>query len=380
MRHRRKRKPHYKPVGTPPGTISPAPDARPSVIRVMAYGPTDFREETVDDVACLKDYLGKWPVLWIDVDGLGNAAVIEGIGALLKLHPLALEDVAHTQQRAKVDEFDNHLFIVARMLSSLGHGETEQLGIFLGQGFVVTFQEGAPGDNFGHIRDRLRKGVGRLRHLGPDALMYALLDALVDAYFPVLETWGERLEEIEDQIIASPRRSSVSQLYEAKRELLAMRRAVWPLREALNSLVRDETPLITPETRLFLRDCYDHAVRIIDLVETYRELASDLMDLYLSSISQRMNEIMKVLTIIATLFMPLTFISSIYGMNFDPDYSKWNMPELRWYLGYPFALLLMAIVGLAFLWYFRSKGWLRADDSSLQPPGATERDQRDRSS
>lgn len=210
--------------------------------------------------------------------------------------------------------------------------------------------------------------------------MYALLDALVDAYFPVLETWGERLEEIEDQIIASPRRSSVSQLYEAKRELLAMRRAVWPLREALNSLVRDETPLITPETRLFLRDCYDHAVRIIDLVETYRELASDLMDLYLSSISQRMNEIMKVLTIIATLFMPLTFISSIYGMNFDPDYSKWNMPELRWYLGYPFALLLMAIVGLAFLWYFRSKGWLRADDSRLQPPGGTERDQRDRSS
>ncbi len=369
---RRKRKHTHKPAGTPPGVILPAPDAPAPVIRVMAYGPEQFTEEAVTHLSQIQNILKQHPVLWLDVDGLGDAETIRRIGEIFHLHPLALEDATHTHQRAKVDRYDEHVFIVARMLCRGNGGQdtpdTEQLSIFLGRGFVITFQEGVPGDKFGPIRDRIRKTGGRFRQLGADYLAYALLDALVDAYFPVLESLGDRLDALEDQILAHPGRRTVSALYEAKRELLTVRRALWPLREAMNQLVRDEGPLITPDTRLHLRDCYDHVVRLIEFVETSRELAADLVDLYLSSVSQRTNDIMRVLTIIATIFIPLTYISSIYGMNFDTRRSRWNMPELEWAYGYPFVMGVMALVAVAMIAYFWRKGWLTGAGTEADPP------------
>ena len=223
---------------------------------------------------------------------------------------------------------------------------------------MITFQEGLPGDAFEPARDRIRKGSAQLRRLGADYLAYTLLDSVIDGYFPLLEELGERLESLEDEILARPQRSAIERLHDLKREMLILRRAVWPLREATNSLVRDANRFIGDEARVHLRDCYDHAVRIIDFVETDRELCTDLMDLYLSSINQRMTEVMKVLTIIATLFIPLTFIAGLYGMNFDTSRSPWNMPELRWYFGYPFALCLMAATAGLFAFYFWWKGWI----------------------
>jgi magnesium transporter len=212
------------------------------------------------------------------------------------------------------------------------------------------------------VRERLRKGTSHIRHAGPDYLAYSLIDAVIDGYFPVLETLGEHLESLEDDILAHPTPQSASHIHQSRRDLMALRRAIWPLREAMNMLIREPSPLVGDEARLYLRDCYDHTVRILDFVETYRELGANLMELYLSSMSQRMTEVMKVLTIIATIFIPLTFVAGIYGMNFNPDRSPFNMPELEWYFGYPFALALMAAIALVMLYYFRRKGWLGSAD------------------
>jgi magnesium transporter len=241
---------------------------------------------------------------------------------------------------------------------------TEQLSLFLGQGFVVTFQERV-GDCFDPVRARLRKG-GPIRTRGPDYLTYALIDALVDSWFPVLEQHGERLEDLEDEILVHPARRTIARIHELRRDLMALRRAVWPLRDALGALCRDPTPLIAGETRTYLRDCYDHAVQIIDLLESGRELSADLTDAYLSNINNRMNEIMKVLAVIATIFLPLSFIASVYGMNFHTDKSPWNMPELAWRFGYPFALGLMVLTVIGMLFFFWRRGWLRSEMSSEQ--------------
>jgi magnesium transporter len=236
--------------------------------------------------------------------------------------------------------------------------ETEQLSLFLGKNFVLTFQEGMPGDCLEVIRERIRKKGGRIHDAGLDYLAYALLDAVVDAYFPILEQYGERLEEVEDEIGGKPASSTIARIHAIKRNLLTLRRVVWPQRETFNTLLREETPHISAETRLYFRDCYDHVTQIIDLVETYRELGADLTDIYLSTVSNRTNEIMRVLTVISTIFIPLTFICSIYGMNFNPETSPWNMPELNWYWGYPLALLLMLSVAVGQLLFFRRRGWL----------------------
>lgn len=345
--------------GTLPGMLNPAPGSPRPVVRVMAYGPDGCIEEQIGDIERISELRGKWPVLWVDVEGLGDAQLIARLGEMFKLHELALEDAVNLHQRAKVELYEGHVFIVARMISRKERLETEQVSFFLGEGFLISFQEGTPGDAFGPVRERVRKGAGLVRKLGADYLAYSLLDAVIDDYFPLLEDLGERLEALEDEILLYPRPEAVGRLHEIKRELLTLRRAVWPLREATNSLVRDVSHFIGEETRVHLRDCYDHAVRIIDFVETDRELASDLMDLYLSSINQRLTEVMKVLTIIATVFIPLTFISSIYGMNFDTKRSPWNMPELEWYYGYPFALGLMAATAGTMVVYFWWKGWIR---------------------
>jgi magnesium transporter len=294
-------------------------------------------------------------VVWVDVAGLGDATVIEAIGNLFGLHRLALEDVVNVHQRAKVEPYDTNLFFVARMPDARTENPSEQISFFLGDRWVITFQERA-GDDFGSVRARLRRG-GRLRGMGSDYLLYALIDSCVDAWFPVIETFGERLEHLEDGILERSRRDTIDQIYGIRRELLELRRSVWPLRDALGALYRDPTVLISTDTRVYLRDCYDHAVQIIDLVENNREIAANLTDLYLSAASNRMNEVMKILTIISTIFLPLSFIAGVYGMNFDTG-KPLNMPELKWWFGYPFALGLMAATALGLLVFFRRKGWM----------------------
>lgn len=324
---------------------------------MIAYGPDSLIEKAILDPHAIQEHVDRWPVLWINVDALGDAATIQALGNVFGLHRLALEDVVNVYQRAKVEQFEHYSFIVARMVEIHESLQTEQLSLFLGRNFVLTFQE-RPGDCFDLVRERIRKAGGRIRHSGPDYLAYALLDAFIDEYFPVMEKVGERLEDLEEEVIARPSSQIVSQIHQVKRELLTLRRAIWPLREAINSLFREPAPLIKEETKIYLRDCYDHTIQIIDLLENYRDVASSLMEVYLSSVSNRLNEIIKFLTIFTTIFSPLTFIAGVYGMNFHTDKSAWNMPELTWRLGYPITLGTMLIVAIAMLFYFRRRGWL----------------------
>jgi magnesium transporter len=293
----------------------------------------------------------------VNVTGLANAEALQEVADLFGLHPLALEDVANTHQRAKVEPYEEEVFVVARMATERPP-DTEQLSLFFGRGFVLTFQERA-GDCFDGVRDRIRRSNRRIRQRGADYLAYALLDSIVDSYFPVLDRMGDELESLEDEVLASPDQDTMTRIYRAKRTLIGLRKAIGPHREALNALIREPTELIADETQLFLRDCYDHAIRIIDVVEAYRELSADLINTYLSAVSNRMNEIMKVLTIIASIFIPLSFIAGLYGMNFDPGASPWNMPELGWRYGYPFALFVMGAVAAVFLIFMWRKGWFR---------------------
>lgn len=357
------------PPGAPPGTVAVDPEAPRPIIRLMGYGPEAVTEREVRDLEDVRGFVGSHPVTWVNVDGLGDAATISRLGEIFGLHRLSLEDVVNVHQRAKVEQYPNYLFIVARMAQSGEKIDTEQLSVFLGTNFVLTFQE-QYGDCFDPVRDRIRKGGGRIRGSGPDYLAYALLDAFIDNYFPVLEHLGERLEALEDEVIARPDRQTIAQIHQSKRDLLTLRRALWPMREAISSLFRDASSLIREETRIYLRDSYDHTVQLIDLIETYRELTGGLTDIYLSSLSNRLNEVMKLLTVFSATFIPLTFIAGIYGMNFDTDQSPWNMPELGWRWGYPFALMLMAVVAAVMLIFFRRKGWLGAsgDEQEKGPP------------
>lgn len=371
--HRRKHKSRWirrqTPPGASPGTVAPAPDAQKSHLTVLSYGPEACDELCPVDIAVLRGLRGKRPVLWVHCQGLGDAALLQSLGDLFGVHRLALEDVVNTHQRPKVEQYGDALFVVARVPQLTADGtDTEQISLFLGPDFVLSFEEGPP-DVFGTVRERIRTHRGRIRGEGPDYLAYALLDSAVDSFFPVLETMGERLEELEDLVIDRPGPATVKRLSAARHDLLILRRAVWPQREALGTLYRDPTDLIRPDTRVYLRDCYDHTVQVLDLLETYREIGSGLMDVYLSSMSNRMNQIMKVLTIIATIFIPLSFIASLYGMNFDTE-SPFNMPELTWRFGYPFSLGLMGVTALGLLAYFWRHGWLtdRPSDRGPEPP------------
>ncbi|HPG00858.1 MAG TPA: magnesium/cobalt transporter CorA [Kiritimatiellia bacterium] len=348
---------HRPPPGSAPGTLITDPNAAQPRMEVIAYGPDNFVRQSIKDVDEVKAFRDKWPVTWVNVDGVGDARTIERLGAMFHLHPLALEDVVNVHQRAKLESYRDQHFIVIRMMSLNEHVETEQVSMFLAEGVVLTFQE-KPGDCFDPVRERIRSGVQRMRTSGADYLAYALLDAVVDACYPLLEAFGERLDTLQDEVLELGSRRTILKVHDAKRDLRVLRRAVWPMRELFNSLYRDPLPYISDETRVYFRDCYDHTIQVMDLVETYREISSDLTDVYLSSVSNRMNEIMKVLTVISTVFMPLTFVAGIYGMNFDTSRSPWNMPELKWYLGYPFALGLMVLCVLAMLLFFRRRGWI----------------------
>lgn len=354
LRGRRRR--HTSP-GAPPGTLIAVPEAAPPVVTAIGYGPDTIEEVRVESAAALQALKDKFDVLWVNVDGLGDVQVVDWVGDTFGLHRLALEDVLHLAQRPKVEDYDNHLFIIVRMPDVARTFETEQMAIFLGQGFVITFQEQA-GDHFDPVRNRLRTNRGRIRGLGADYLAYALIDAAVDAYFPVLEQYGEEVERLEQQVLVRSGRAMVREIHAAKRDLLMLRRAVWPHRDMLSALIREQSDFVSDQTRIYLRDCYDHAIQLVEITETYRELASDLVDIYLSSQSHHMNEVVKVLTIIATIFIPLSFITGVYGMNFDYEASSWNMPELRWRFGYPFALGLMLAVAGGLIGYFWHRGWL----------------------
>ncbi len=346
--------------GLAPGTLTVDPAAPKPVIKIFGFGPeTDadkVDEKVVEDPEEIRGVMDKWPIVWVDVVGLGDLETIRRLGEIFNLHRLALEDVINVNQRPKAEEYDDHLFMVARsMLRDTALG-SEQISIFFGKGFVLTFQERI-GDSFEGVRERLRKGKGRLR-VAADHLVYALLDSIVDYNFPLLESYGERLEKLELETLEKPDISTLTEIHDVKRDLLMLRKAVWPLRELVNSLVRDYEDHFPGETQLFLRDCYDHVVEVMDLIESYREIASGLVDLYLSNISNRMNDVMKVLTLIATIFIPLGFIAGLYGMNFDHSVSPWNMPELFLPFGYPMALGMMTTVAAGMVYYFWKKGWI----------------------
>lgn len=350
-RHRRR-----TPPGAIPGSIAVHADAQPSRIDLIAYDAKRLEalESAVpEEIPVLLD---AWPVVWINVTGLGSPDIIEALGRTLGLHSLALEDVVNVHQRPKVEDYDETVFIVARMPRGADAPATEQVSFFLGRNFVLTFQE-ADGDCFEPVRERLRHAKGRIRRYGPDYLAYALIDAIVDGFFAPVELYGDRLEALERETIERPNKSLVTRIHAARHDLSVMRKTFWSLREMLAVLSREPAGFFTDTTRIYLRDCYDHSIQLLDMTETYREFAASLFDLYLSTISNRMNEVMKVLTIIATIFIPLGVVAGIYGMNFNRDVSPLNMPELDWYWGYPFALGAMAAIALGMLFMFWRRRW-----------------------
>ncbi len=322
-------------------------------ITLIDYDSGHFLEKEVASLEeCLPFNLTS-TVTWINVDGVHDPDVVEKLGQAFGLHPLILEDIMTTSQRPKLDDLETSFYFVARMIELGGQGRelvTEQLSLVFGRNFVLTFQE-APGDMFDPVRERLRNGKGRIRKLGPDYLAYALLDAVVDHYFVALETLGDRIDTLEEELVRNPREETLHAIHALKREMLIFRKAVWPLREVVAGIERAETPLIQPSTNIFLRDVYDHIIQVIDNVETYRDMLAGMLETYLSSMSNRMNQVMKILTIISTIFIPLTFIVGVYGMNFE------HMPELKWRFGYFLVWGVMIILGLGLVRVFKRNKW-----------------------
>lgn len=335
--------------GSPPGELNIDPAAQPprlTLAHIDAGGVTFTQPADLSRLA-----LPERGIIWLNVDGLGDAKTLQAVAKVFGLHPLAMEDVVNLNQRAKLEDYEDHQFIVARMPEAAEGFTTEQVGIFLGANFVVTFQE-HPGDVFEPVRNRLRNPSSPIRGRGAGYLVYALLDAVTDSYFPLLESFGTQLEHLEDAVITQPRADQIKAIHALKQQLMLVRGAVWPLRDLLSTLVRDESGLFSEATRPYLRDCHDHAFQLVDVIETYREIATGLVDLHLSSQANSTNEVMRVLTLIATIFIPLTFVAGVYGMNFT------HMPELHWRWGYPAVMAAMAAIALVLVVWFRRKGWL----------------------
>jgi magnesium transporter len=347
-----KRRPRIRP-GTMPGTLVPHEDARaPARLAVMRFSRDALDEREVASVDEAVAAVVPGGVTWINVDGL-DAAVLSRLGQHFGLHALALEDAMNVPQRPKAERYEKHYFLILQSLRREDDAvASEQISVFFGEGWVITIQERVAGDSFGAVRSAIRQGRGRTREAGADYLAYLLLDAVVDAYFPVVEWLSERMSQLEQDAVSSRATTEcLLAIQHVRHELLSVRRAVWPVREEVSALMRDESGIVSADTRMFLRDAYDHAVQALELVESMRETASSVMEIYLSSQNQRLNEVMKVLTVISTLFIPLTFIASIYGMNFQ------FMPELHWRYGYAWALSLMAVTAAALVAFFRRRGW-----------------------
>lgn len=344
--------------GSRPGVVVADPQAPAPQITVIQYNEEHFTNQTDVAVEQIHNTHEPGTVTWVNVDGLGDAATIEMLGDRFGLHRLVQEDIVNVHQRAKVEEFDDHLFIVARMVSLDKHLKTEQISLILGDNFILTFQERI-GDCLDPVRIRLRKKLGRIRSAGADYLAYAILDAIVDGYFPVLDQYSEQLDQLEDGLATHKSKQVVARIHRLRSEFYVLRKAIWPHRELFNSLLRDVESRFDKETRMHLRDCYDHTIQIIDIVETSREIASDIRDFHFTQVGMRQNEIMKVLTIVSSLFIPLGFVAGLYGMNFDSEVSEYNMPELHWAYGYPMALGVMASIALGMLFFFWRRGWLK---------------------
>jgi magnesium transporter len=346
----------HPPAGAPPGTLVFPEERRSASVRVTVYSPDTLEERSGVPVDEIPAHVTGDRVAWIDVCGLGDEPVLRRLAEIFDIHPLALEDVVNVPQRPKAEAYDQHHLVITRMARPAeGFLDVEQVSLFIGSHYLLTIQE-REGDVFDPVRARIRSGKGLMRRSGPDYLAYALIDAVLDGYYPVLEHLGDRLQAIEDRILNETRPSSQRSIHRIRRDLLVLRRAVWPQREAIGALVREESELITPRVRQYLRDCLDHAVQILDVIDTYRELASSLMDTHMSTVGQRSNEVMKVLTIMASIFIPLTFLAGLYGMNFD------YLPELHYRWAYPALLALMLLVAVGMLLYFRRRQWLGNPD------------------
>jgi magnesium transporter len=358
-------KTRYAIPGTAPATLAtlvvPCEATKP-IIKLIEYDLGGVVEKTLAGAADLPDIPDDGKVRWLDIEGLGDASVFQALGEKYGLHPLALEDVLRTGQRPKLEPYENHVFIVAQMVYRDEDGQMcgEQVSIFLSKRFLITIQEEPDTDVFDPVRQRIRGGRGNIRKLGADYLTYALLDAIIDHCFPILECIGDALETLEDEVLEKPNPSCVGQLHNHKRTLMQLRRFVWPERDVCNSLLHDETGIVAPQTKVFLRDCYDHTVQIMDLIESYRDVVSGLTEMYLSAVGMRTNEIMRVLTVMSAIFIPLTFVAGVYGMNFEGADGKmpWNMPELHQPWGYAACLGLMVTIAIGQIIFFKRKKWL----------------------
>ncbi len=346
-----------KKAGLPPGALVHIGEKKTekAKITIIDYDEEQFQEKEAKKVEECFPFKEKPTVTWINVDGIHQVEVIEKLGKYFEVHPLVLEDILNTAQRPKMEDFENYLFIVLKMFhydEKASEIQAEQVSIILGSNFVISFQE-REGDVFHPIRERIRNAKGRIRKMAADYLAYSLLDAIVDSYFIIMEKLGEEIEDMEEKLVTNPTPATLQTIHNLKREMIFLRKSVWPLREVISALERGESSLIQESTHIYLRDVYDHTIHVIDTIESFRDMVSGMLDIYLSSISNRMNEVMKVLTIIATIFIPLTFIAGIYGMNFE------YMPELKWHWFYPNAFWLTVIVIAGFMaLYFKRKKWL----------------------
>ncbi len=359
----------YEQPGSIPGTLNIEDDAEiPDIVLIDYTSDRANHFSNLTPEACAK-YLDTESVSWVDVKGLGSENILKRLGKIFGLHPLVLEDIVNVPQRPKIEDYLQQLVVITQMVVPKASGEgfsLEQVSLVVGKNYVLTVQEYPDKDCLRPVRRRIKFNKGSIRDMGADYLAYALWDAIIDGYFPVLEIYGEKIENLEDEVIFNPSNHSLAKVYQIKRELLALRRAIWPQRNALNTLIRDGSSVINPEILVFLRDCYDHTVQIIDIIETYRELASSLTDIYLSAISNKMNEVMKLLTVISSIFIPLTFIAGIYGMNFNSNISPFNMPELDWYWGYPFCWGLMIATAGSLIVFFWRRGWFENFSSTIK--------------
>lgn len=343
-------------IGMPPGTFVHIGEKKMEkvLITVMDYNQTNYEFREVEKVEDIFPYRDNPNVTWVNIYGLHDSTILEKIGDHFGIHTLVLEDIANTTHRPKIEAFDNFLFIVLKMIWFNENDEelqAEQISLIFGSNFVLCFQE-RKGDIFNSIRERIKVGNARLRKYGADFLTYRIMDVVVDNYFLVLEKLGDKIETLDEEVINNPESDSVQKIYDLKRSLIFLRKSIWPLREVVNSITREEETLFKKTSFPFLRDLYDHVIQVIDTIETYRDLVSGLLDMYMTNISNKMNEVMKVLTIIATIFIPLTFLAGIYGMNFE------FMPELHWRYSYPILLLGMAAIFSGMILFFKRRKWL----------------------
>ena len=346
----------YDEPGSEPGTLIIEPDAKPSRIILIDYDEDNaIRKVDITPNACAP-YIGTNTVSWMDIQGLGSETVLKQVGEIFNLHPLLLEDVVNVPQRPKLEDYNNQLLVISHMVrlkEDESGFDTEQVSFVLGKRYLLSFQEEELQDCFEIVRDRIRTSQGRVRKSGADYLTYLLLDTIIDGYFPVVEHYEDRIEALEDVIISNPDRDTMQEIYDVRRELLALRRLIWPMRNVLNLLMRDHHGIVSDEVQIYFRDSYDHVIQILEIIEAYRELAASLMDVYMSTMGNKLNEIMKFLTVISTIFIPLTFIVGVYGMNFE------NMPELKGEWSYFLVWLVMLAVAGGLIFYFWRKGWFK---------------------